>query len=119
MTFRAGVRGPGYYRDGIAVATAISAWVNVALLVRGLRGFWKPDRMTLLRLPRMLLAALVMGTALFGLHHLTGSWFTGGGLKRVLGLGLLITLGISVYFTAAIALRATSIQAIRTGFSRR
>jgi len=104
---------------GIAVATAISAWVNVALLVRGLRGFWKPDRMTLLRLPRMLLAALVMGTALFGLHHLTGSWFTGGGLKRVLGLGLLITLGISVYFTAAIALRATSIQAIRTGFSRR
>ena len=104
---------------GIAVATAISAWVNVALLVLGLRGFWKPDRRTLLRLPRMLLAAMIMGAALVGLHHLTGNWFEEGTLQRILGLGLLIITGTIVYFIAAIALKATSIRAIKTGLTGR
>ena len=104
---------------GIAVATAISAWVNVALLVLGLRGFWKPDRRTLLRLPRMLLAAMIMGAALVGLHHLTGNWFEEGTLQRILGLGLLIITGTIVYFIAAIALKATNIRAIKTGLTGR
>ena len=103
---------------GIALATAISAWVNVALLALGLRGFWKPDIKTLLRLPRMLIAALIMGIALFGLYRMTDSWFEEESLKRVLGLGLLIIAGMTTYFATAILLKATSIKSIRSGFSR-
>ena len=103
---------------GIALATAISAWVNVALLALGLRGFWKPDINTLLRLPRMLIAALIMGIALFGLYRMTDSWFEEESLKRVLGLGLLIIAGMTTYFATAILLKATSIKSIRSGFSR-
>ena len=104
---------------GIAIATAISAWVNVALLVLGLRGFWKPDSKTLLRLPRMLLAALLMGAALWGMQQMTGNWFEGATLFRALGLAMLILAGVAVYFTAALALKATSMQAIKAGFTRR
>jgi len=104
---------------GIAIATAISAWVNVALLVLGLRGFWKPDSKTLLRLPRMLLAALLMGAALWGMEQMTGNWFEGATLFRALGLAMLILAGVAVYFTAALALKATSMQAIKAGFTRR
>ncbi len=110
---------PFFGHVGIAIATAISAWVNVALLVRGLRGFWKPDSKTLLRLPRMLLAALLMGAALWGMHQMTGNWFEGGTLFRALGLAMLILAGVAVYFTAAIVLKATSMQAIKAGFTRR
>jgi putative peptidoglycan lipid II flippase len=110
---------PFFGHVGIAIATAISAWVNVALLVRGLRGFWKPDSKTLLRLPRMLLSALLMGAALWGIHHLSASWFEEGTLMRVLGLGMLIITGTTVYFTAAIVLKATSLQAIKAGFTGR
>ena len=110
---------PFFGHVGIAIATAISAWVNVALLVRGLRGFWKPDSQTLLRLPRMLLAALLMGVALWGIHHLSASWFEEGTLMRILGLGMLIITGTTVYFTAAIVLKATSLQAIKAGFTGR
>ena len=62
---------------------------------------------------------MIMGAALVGLHHLTGNWFEEGILQRILGLGLLIITGTIVYFIAAIALKATSIRAIKTGLTGR
>src|SRR4030095_4885151 len=52
---------------GIALATAISAWLNAALLARALRarGALSPDRRLVARAWRAGLASLVMGVALW------------------------------------------------------
>ncbi len=109
---------PLFGHVGIAAATAVSAWVNVALLAFGLRGFWKPEADTLSRLLKMLLAALLMGAAVWGLHQLIADWFAGAFYLKALGLGLLVAAGIAIYFAAALALRATSLRAIKAGFRR-
>jgi len=109
---------PFFGHVGIAIATAVSAWVNVALLVIGLRGFWRPDTDTLRRLPKMLFAALLMGATLWGLHQLIADWFTGALAMKALGLALLIGTGIAVYAAAALALKATSLKAIKAGLGK-
>ena len=52
---------------GIAVASAVSAWINAALLFGTLvkRGHWGTDRTLLKRLPRLVAAAFLMGVALW------------------------------------------------------
>ncbi len=52
---------------GLALATAIAAWINVALLALGLwhRGFLSLDARNRGRLPRILLASLLMGALLW------------------------------------------------------
>lgn len=109
---------PHYGHVGIAAATAVSAWVNVALLVFGLREFWKPDGETMQRLPKMLFAALLMGAAIWGLHQLIADWFTGAFAMKALGLGILVGAGILVYAFAALALKATSLRALKAGFGK-
>ncbi|QPC43422.1 murein biosynthesis integral membrane protein MurJ [Kaustia mangrovi] len=54
---------------GIALATSLAAWVNAGLLGRtlGLRGQFAPDDRLVRRLPRVLLASLVMGGVLIAL----------------------------------------------------
>jgi putative peptidoglycan lipid II flippase len=109
---------PVYGHVGIAAATAISAWVNVVLLVRGLRGFWRLDGALLAKIMRMLTASMTMGIALWSLHGMIDHWFDGGFLWKVIGLALLVGSGVAVYFAAAIAMKATSLRELKAGFRR-
>ena len=84
---------------GIALATAIAAWVNAGLLfvVLKRRGHLAPDARLLTRLPRTLAATVVMTAALwaglaYGVPEL-GSDFAG----RALGLGLLVGGGLVLF----------------------
>ncbi|MGY8962011.1 MAG: murein biosynthesis integral membrane protein MurJ [Rhodospirillales bacterium] len=94
---------------GIALATAISAWLNAGLLGSVLyrRGHFVPDDRLLKRLPRILFASASMGAAVWiGLVILTvmyGPLFgvsgvaAGPELPRSLGLATLIGGGVVVY----------------------
>ncbi len=104
---------------GIAIATSVSAWVNVALLVRGLRGFWSPPPELLAKLTRMLTASLTMGIALWAGHGAIAGWFGGGFPLRAAGLAVLVALGTGVYFGAAIAFKAASLADLKANFRRR
>jgi putative peptidoglycan lipid II flippase len=65
---------------GLALATAISAWVNVGLLFYGLsrKGYLDIDRRLAQRLPRLAAASAIMGGAL---------WFLAGSLAPLFGQG--------------------------------
>jgi putative peptidoglycan lipid II flippase len=82
---------------GIALATAISAWTNAALLAFLLwrRGALAPDERLRRRLRATLAASALMGASLLWLESLSD------GLSPLLRLGVLVLTGLIVYGAAA------------------
>jgi putative peptidoglycan lipid II flippase len=90
---------------GIALGTAAAAWINCALLYFTLRrrGFLVIDARLKRTLPRLFLAAAVLGVALwFGIKPLE-PYLAGGELVRALALGALVTGGLGLYLVLVIA----------------
>ncbi len=96
---------------GVALATAVAAWFNAAALgwLLWRRGHFLPDRRLRRRLPRLLLAAALMGAALWGLE---GLLFPAGPGWRFASLAALIGAGGVVYFGAAQVLGALDLRAM-------
>ncbi|MBC2777538.1 murein biosynthesis integral membrane protein MurJ [Parasphingopyxis marina] len=88
---------------GIATATAIGAWFNVAILYTLLwkRGHYRMHAALIRRLMSQLLAAGAMTAALYFLIPYVAPWFGGGVIERVLSIGALVFVGMLVYFGAA------------------
>lgn len=94
---------------GIALASAMSAWINVGLLYRLVRknGWFALDARLKFRLPRILIAALASGLAAFGVGNaLDGAQFQ----ERAASLSLAIAIALAVYAGLALVLKATSLQ---------
>jgi putative peptidoglycan lipid II flippase len=106
---------------GPALATALSAWVNAALLYLTLRrrGWLALDARTRRVALRILAAAAVMAAAAWALGRLVLPWVTGGALERAGGLALLVGGGVAAYGAAALALGVAPIDAIRRRLARR
>jgi putative peptidoglycan lipid II flippase len=90
---------------GIAIATTLAGWINVALLVVALR---RRDGLTLDRIFRrrfagILAATAVMGGVVFALVALIGPWFApaSGILAQATALALLVGTGLLTYLAAA------------------
>ena len=88
---------------GIALSTGLTAWLNVALLVRRMRqdGLLELTARLRFALPRLGLAALAMAGALYGIGHALEAWWTGATLLRVAGLTLLVGSGGLIYIGVA------------------
>jgi putative peptidoglycan lipid II flippase len=86
---------------GIALATALAAWVNVALLGWLLlrRRRLVLDRRLKRAVPRLLLAAVVMAGVLAALE--AALFPLASGWARLLALGFLVGSGMAAYFGAA------------------
>ena len=99
---------------GIAVATTIAGWLQVALLAGTLhtRGDFALDQAFKRRFPRILAATLLMGFVVWALAHALGSWFGPGNLliAQVGALAALVGGGLLVYAAAAEALDAVEIR---------
>ena len=93
---------------GIALATALAAWLHVALLGGGLlsRRFLAFDERLKGRLPRSLLASLVMGLVVWGVAQPLAPWLDQGIALKVSALGAIVGAGLLSYFGLAIATRA-------------
>ncbi|WP_308910970.1 murein biosynthesis integral membrane protein MurJ [Pseudokordiimonas caeni] len=89
---------------GLAAASTLSSWLNVAMLYWGLhtRGHLMIERVTLVRTAKALAAAILMGTVLAGLSHLMADTFRADGLERIGALALLVIAGLVVYFSLAV-----------------
>ncbi|GIL39231.1 murein biosynthesis integral membrane protein MurJ [Roseiterribacter gracilis] len=101
---------------GIAMATGISAWVNVAMLTVALqrRGQLGIDRRLTRAAPRILLAAAAMGLVLWAL----GSVPFVAALPRIPNLVLLIAAGLATYGAGILVTGAARIGDLRTMLKR-
>ena len=90
----------------LAVAGAIGAWVNTALLYGILtrRGFFTLSGRVLGRLIRILLATIPMGTALWFAMQFGDPYFSGSTLERGGSILALLVIGIVTYALPAIVL---------------
>jgi putative peptidoglycan lipid II flippase len=106
---------------GIALATALAAWLNVALLwaVLHRRGDYRADDGLRRTAPRMLLAGALMAALLAFAAPALMPWAEGATLERLGALLLLVGGGVAVYFGAGLLLGAYSprqlVQAFRRG----
>ncbi len=103
---------------GVALATAISAWFNVLALgwLLHRRGQFTPDRRLRRRLPRLVVATLLMAATL-----LTAEWllFPSDRIIRFAALAGLIGAGIAVYFAAAHAIGGLDLRELKALARRR
>ncbi|TKD51036.1 murein biosynthesis integral membrane protein MurJ [Sphingomonas baiyangensis] len=103
---------------GPPLATALAALANVGLLYATLvrRGHFAMDARLKRRLPRLALAALAMGAALFALQGLGAPYLTGDIWIRIAALGVLVAGGALVYALACFATgayRPADLKALR------
>ncbi|MDP4540181.1 murein biosynthesis integral membrane protein MurJ [Qipengyuania sp. DY56-A-20] len=108
--------GLGYGVPGIALASVVGAWINVAflLLVLSRRGHYRPPGALVLRIARQLLAAAAMGAALWFARDLLTGYFAAGLLARLFALAVLVACAAVVYFGVAFAVGAIDRQRIAT-----
>jgi len=100
---------------GIALATSISAWLNVGLLAHGLkrREYFVADARLRKRVPRMVVACAIMAAALWAaLVVLEGALASGLG-SRIGALAALILAGMVVYGVTARLIGAADLGDLR------
>ncbi|MDA1132638.1 MAG: murein biosynthesis integral membrane protein MurJ [Proteobacteria bacterium] len=88
---------------GLALATAIAAWANAALLYVFLRrrGFFVPDAALRRALPRVAIATAGLGAALWFATDRMSPWFAGSEPVRAAALTALVVGGIVLYAALA------------------
>ena len=94
--------------EGVALASVIGAWINVAFLYVILlkRGYYTVPLALVGRIGRQLVAAAAMGAALWFARDLLTGWYSAGFFARLAALlGLVLCSGI-VYFGVAFAVGA-------------
>ncbi len=106
---------------GLALATAISAWVNAGLLAWLLRkrGQFVADPRLKAKLWRMAAATLVMGLVLWGLVLLLDTALAGPFWSRLGALAVLVVAGLLAYGAAAQMTGAMRLRDMRSLFRGR
>ena len=91
---------------GLAIAGAVGAWTNIALLagILHVRGFYRMPRRIFGRILRIAIAAGAMGAALWWLMTQIEPWFVGTFSQQAAGLVAIIGTGMFTYAIAAIML---------------
>jgi putative peptidoglycan lipid II flippase len=106
---------------GIALGTAIAAWMNCALLYRRLRrtGHLVPSVRLRRALPRLIGATGILGVWLYVGRRLLEPWLLGDKTQSIVGLAVLIVIGILVYLVAVLSFRAFPAQEMRAALRLR
>ncbi len=106
---------------GPPLATALSSTVNVAMLYTTLvkRGHFAADAGLRRRIPRLALAALIMGGALWAGEGLLDPWLTGAMIQRYVALTLLVGAGVALYGLASFVTGAYRLSDLKALLRRR
>ncbi len=99
---------------GVALASVVGAWINVAYLYIVLvkRGYYKIPLKLVGRIARQLVAAAAMGAALWFARDLLTGWYSAGLFQRIGALLALVACSAVVYFGVAFAIGAIDKQRI-------
>jgi len=106
---------------GIALSSAVAAWLNAGLLYWTLRrrGQFDIDARLRKSLPRLALATAAMAAVLLAANRLVAPTMTASITERSIALALLIGAGGIVYVGVAAGLGAFSLADIRVQLTRR
>jgi putative peptidoglycan lipid II flippase len=106
---------------GPPLATALASTVNVFMLYRVLRqrGHFEADRQLKRRLPRLALAALIMGGAVYLLAPFADPYLTRSLLMRAAALAILVGGGMAVYGLACFLTGAFALDDLKILLKRR
>ena len=111
----------GYGHVGPPLATALSSTANVWMLYATLskRGYFVADAQLKRRIPRLAIAALLMGVAVVGFDLLLDPWLNGRIWERYLALTGLVGAGIAVYGIACFLTGAFALDDVKVLMKRR
>ena len=111
----------GYGHVGPPLATALSSTTNVWFLYATLskRGHFVPDDQLRRRLPRLAVAALLMGVAIYGVDQLLDPWLNGRIWERYVALTALVSAGVAVYAVACFLTGAFVLDDVKILLKRR
>jgi len=111
----------GYGHVGPPLATAISSTINVWFLYTTLakRGHFVADDQLRRRIPRMAMAAVLMGFVIYGVDHLLDPWLNGRIWERYFALTALVGAGVAVYGVACFLTGAFVLDDVKLLFKRR
>ena len=111
----------GYGHVGPPLATALSSTTNVWFLYATLskRGHFVPDDQLRRRLPRLAVAALLMGVAVYGVDQLLDPWLNGRIWERYVALTALVSAGVAVYAVACFLTGAFVLDDVKILLKRR
>lgn len=111
----------GYGHVGPPLATALSSTANVWLLYSTLskRGHFVADPQLKRRIPRLMLAAILMGVAIFGFDQLLDPWLSGRLVERYMALVALVGAGVAVYAVACFLTGAFVLDDVKILMRRR
>ncbi|MDI9350100.1 MAG: murein biosynthesis integral membrane protein MurJ [Candidatus Symbiobacter sp.] len=119
-----GLIGLGFGPVGIALGTALAAWVNVGMLVMILRrrGFFSLDEQAGRRLPRLVVAALLqlgfLAVILEGTEKFIAKLpYADSLLFRIIELGGLMSIGAGLFFGFAVWLGALNLTQINAAMA--
>ncbi|MBO9711531.1 murein biosynthesis integral membrane protein MurJ [Sphingomonas sp.] len=106
---------------GPPLATALSSTVNVWMLYATLakRGHFVADAQLRRRIPRLALAAVLMGAAIWGFDRLLDPWLNGLIWERYGALVVLVGAGCAIYGVACFATRAFLLSDLKALVRRR
>jgi putative peptidoglycan lipid II flippase len=111
----------GFGHVGPPLATALSSTANVWMLYRTLRkrGHFVPDAQLKRRVPRLAVAAVLMGAAIFSFDRLLDPWLGGRIWERYAALGILVGGGVAIYAIACLLTRAFALDDVKLLLNRR
>jgi putative peptidoglycan lipid II flippase len=91
---------------GLALAGAVGAWVNIALLggILARRGFFRLPARVVGRIGRIALAAGLMGAALVALMHVITPWLDGPFTLRLMAVGAILAVSLVTYGAGTVLL---------------
>ncbi|NOZ42393.1 MAG: murein biosynthesis integral membrane protein MurJ [Alphaproteobacteria bacterium] len=110
-----------YAHVGLAMATAISAWLNVVMLATGLirRGQFSFDRRVLLRVVKYTMASAVMGAIVWATSRYIANMFDGHMVVKILGLVILVLVGVGSYLAVVFLTGAVKPQDLKSLLGRK
>ncbi len=105
---------------GIALASALSGWLNFTLMATILRrrGHFRLDAQFRRRAPRLVLASMAMAAALYGGMELLRAPLNGTSLTAIVALAALVLGGAAIYGAAVLALGGIKLGELRRALSR-
>ncbi len=106
---------------GIAIATSVAAIMNAGLLAWKLRreGHLALDERLRKRLPRMAIASIAMGAALYGIWQAKLDWFAGPLSLQLAALAALVFGGMAIYAAVGILIGAFRPEDLRAAVAKR